>query len=109
MFYPNKKGMNGLKTILRYCRFNASLRWLWIGLLLVLHYEWLALYLSFSSSVGVQFAQSSSQWEARADTLRNVPNPADKKTWNKYTPLTLLSQCKLSITARNILFAFKNH
>jgi hypothetical protein len=44
-FYPNKKGMNRLKTILRYCPFNASLRWLWIGLLLVLHYEWLALYL----------------------------------------------------------------
>jgi hypothetical protein len=38
-------------------------------LLLVLHYEWLALYLSFSSGVGVQFAQSSSQWEARADTV----------------------------------------
>jgi hypothetical protein len=33
----------------------------WIGLLLVL----LALYRSFSSGVGVKFAQSSSQWEAR--------------------------------------------
>jgi hypothetical protein len=29
--------------------------------------EWLALNLSVSSGVGVQFAQSSSQWEARAD------------------------------------------
>jgi hypothetical protein len=26
----------------------------------------------------VLFAQSSSQWEARADTGRNVPNPADQ-------------------------------
>jgi hypothetical protein len=40
----------------------------WIGLLLVLYLEWLALYLSFSFGVGIQFAQSSSQWEARADT-----------------------------------------
>jgi hypothetical protein len=30
--------------------------------------EWLALYWSFSSGVGVKFAQSFSQWEARADT-----------------------------------------
>jgi hypothetical protein len=36
----------------------------------------LALYWSFSSGFGVKFSQSSSQWEARADTLRNVPNPA---------------------------------
>jgi hypothetical protein len=34
-----------------------------------LHQKWLALYLSFFSGVGVQFAQSSSQWEARADTV----------------------------------------
>jgi hypothetical protein len=32
----------------------------------------------FSSGVGVNFAQSFSQWEARADTKRNVPNPADQ-------------------------------
>jgi hypothetical protein len=37
------------------------------GLLLVLHKEWLALYWSFSSGVGLKFAPSSSQWEARAD------------------------------------------
>jgi hypothetical protein len=33
---------------------------------------WLALYWSFSSGVGVKFAQFSSQWEARADTRGNV-------------------------------------
>jgi hypothetical protein len=41
---------------------------MWIGLLFVLHYELLALYWSFSSGVGVKFAQSSSRWEARVDT-----------------------------------------
>jgi hypothetical protein len=40
----------------------------WIGLLLVLHKEFLALYWLFSSGLGVKFAQSSSQWEAKADT-----------------------------------------
>jgi hypothetical protein len=64
----------------------------------------------FSSGVGVKFAQSSSQWEARADTRRNVPNLADpirtRKTWTKYTPLALISQRKLALTARNTLFAF---
>jgi hypothetical protein len=39
-----------------------------IGKLLVSHEEELALHWLFSSGVGVQFAQSSSQWEARADT-----------------------------------------
>jgi hypothetical protein len=29
---------------------------------------WLALYWLFSSGIGVKFAQSFSQWEARADT-----------------------------------------
>jgi hypothetical protein len=62
----------------------------------------------FSSGVGVKFAQSSSQWEARADTRRNVPNLADpirtRETWTKYTPLALLSQRKLALTARNTLF-----
>jgi hypothetical protein len=39
-------------------------------MLLVLNKEWLALYRSFSSGVGVKFAQSSSQLESRADTGR---------------------------------------
>ncbi len=30
------------------------------------------------SGVDATFAQSSSQWEARADSWRNVPNPADQ-------------------------------
>jgi len=51
----------------------------------------LEMYLSFSFGVGVQIAQSFSQWEARADTRRNVPNPADQR--------------KLALTARNTLFA----
>ncbi len=38
----------------------------------MLHYEWLALYWSFSSGVGVKCAQFSSPWEARADTWRNL-------------------------------------
>jgi hypothetical protein len=37
-------------------------------LLVFVFSEWLAHYWSFSSSGGVKFAQSSSQWEARADT-----------------------------------------
>jgi hypothetical protein len=65
----------------------------------------------FSSGVGVKFAQSSSQWEARADTRRNVPNLAHpirtKETWTKYTPLTLLSQRKLALSARNTLLHCK--
>jgi hypothetical protein len=75
--------------------------------MLVLHYEWSALFWSFSSGVGVKFAQSSIQWEARADTWRNVPNPADqqatrsKETWIN-PPLTFLSQWKLALSARNI-------
>jgi hypothetical protein len=52
-----------LKTISRYCLFNKK----GIGLLLVLHQEWLALYRSFTSEVGVKFAQSSSQWETKSD------------------------------------------
>jgi hypothetical protein len=36
------------------------------------------LYWSFASGLGVQFAQSFSQWEASVDTRRNVPNPADQ-------------------------------
>jgi hypothetical protein len=30
------------------------------------------------SGVGVKFAQSFSQWEAKAGTRRNLPNPADQ-------------------------------
>jgi hypothetical protein len=34
---------------------------------------------------------------------------ANKKQGNKYTPLTLVSQRKLALTARNTLFAVSNH
>jgi hypothetical protein len=50
---------------------------------------------------------------------KQVPIPEDisqtlrtnkkQETWSKCTPLTLLSQCKLALTARNTLFALKNH
>jgi hypothetical protein len=53
-----------------------------------------------------KIAQSTSQWEARADTRRNVLNYADQLK-AKYTPVTLLSQCKLAVTARNTFLAFK--
>jgi hypothetical protein len=33
----------------------------WIGLILVLRYEWLELYWSFSSGIDIKFAQSFSQ------------------------------------------------
>jgi hypothetical protein len=41
----------------------------------------------FSSGVGVQFAQTSSQWEA--STSHWLTNKS-KETWILYTPLTLL-------------------
>jgi hypothetical protein len=41
----------------------------WIGLRMVSHKEWLALYWSFSSAVGVQFARSSSKWQIKARVL----------------------------------------
>jgi hypothetical protein len=53
----------------------------WIGLRLVLYKEWSALCWSLSYAVGVQFAQSSSQWEARADYwyLKKISlNPVDQ-------------------------------
>jgi hypothetical protein len=34
--------------------------------------RWLALYLSFSSGIDVQFAQSSSQWEAREEMSQTL-------------------------------------
>jgi hypothetical protein len=49
--------------------------------------DWLAIFIALRVvgsvlfiflGIGVKFAQSSSQWEARADTLRNLPNPADQ-------------------------------
>jgi hypothetical protein len=64
----------------------------------------LALNWSFSSGFGVNLAQSFSQWEAGADTCRNVPNPADQKEARK-PGLTLLSEHKLAITSRNTLLA----
>jgi hypothetical protein len=68
----------------------------------------LALYWSISSGVGVKFAQSSSQWEARADTKeisQTLLTNKKQRTWIKYTSLTLLSQGKLALTEGNTLFA----
>jgi hypothetical protein len=60
------------------------------------------------AGVGVKFAQSSIQWEARADTCRNVPNLADQLKTRKpglSTRSVTLSQRKLASTARKTLFA----
>ncbi len=76
--------------------------------MLVLHLERLALYWSFTSSVGVKFTQSSSQLEARAnpeEMSQNLRTNKSKETWTKYKPLTLLSQRKLALTGRNTLLA----
>jgi hypothetical protein len=62
-------------------------------LLLVLHQEWLALYLSFSSVVGKKMFQTL--------LLTNK----NQENWTNYTALTLLSQRELALTARNTLFA----
>ncbi len=56
--------------------------------------------------------QSSSKWEARVIPVEMSQAPlTNKKQGNldKYTPLKLLSQRKLGITARNRLFALLNH
>ncbi len=58
---------------------------------------------SFSSGEGVKFSQSSSQWEASADTLINVPNPVYQYiagNLDKVHAAKLLSQRKLAITTR---------
>jgi hypothetical protein len=46
----------------------------------------------------VKFAQSSSHREAKADTSRNLPNPAGQQEAKKH-----------GFTARNTLFALQNH
>jgi hypothetical protein len=57
---------------------------------------------------GVKFAQSSSQWE-QGQYLKKIYQTLlptrSNETWMKYTPLTLLSQHKLALTARKTLFA----
>jgi hypothetical protein len=73
----------------------------------------LALYWSFSSSVGVKFAQSSSHGkqglihEEMSQTLLT-----NKKQVNVVkvhaANITVLSQRKLALTARNTLFALKS-
>jgi hypothetical protein len=77
---------------------------------LVLHYEWLVLYLSFSSGLGLKCTQSSTPTKGK-----QVPIPEEmsqtlltKETWTKYMPLTLLSQRKLALTARNTLCVIKS-
>jgi hypothetical protein len=54
--------------------------------------------------VGVQFAQPSSQWEARAEMSEALRPIRIKETWTKYTSQTLLSQLNLALTVRNTLF-----
>ncbi len=43
--------------------------------------------------------------------LKKCPKPCwpirSKDTWTKYTPLTLISQCRLALIVRNTLLAFK--
>jgi hypothetical protein len=43
--------------------------------------------------------------------LKKCPKPCwpirNQDTWTKYTPVTLLSQCKLALTGRNTLFVLK--
>ncbi len=66
----------------------------------------MALYWSFTSSVGVKFTQSSSQLEARANPEEmSQILLTNKKQGNlvKYTPLTLSNQRKLALTARHFL------
>ncbi len=63
----------------------------------------MALYLSFSSHVVVQFAQPYSKLEARADTLglsRTLLTNKNQENMEKHTLLTLLSQRILALTAR---------
>jgi hypothetical protein len=87
--------------------YNCSLiKGKWIGLMLVLHLEWLTLFVF--PGVGVNFAQSSSNGKQGPIPEEIYPTLLTKKrkeTWNKCPPLTLLSQHKLALTARNTLFA----
>jgi hypothetical protein len=73
----------------------------------------LALFWSFSSGIGVRFAQSSSKWEAQTDIPEEMSQSLlqikSKETRTKYTPVTLLSQRKLTITAINRLFTLENN
>jgi hypothetical protein len=63
--------------------------------------------------VFLNIAQSSSQWEAWADTKNKRSKHCQpirrKETLTKYTPLTVLNQRKLALTARNKLVALLNH
>jgi hypothetical protein len=61
--------------------YNCALKKLdWLAACIAL--RWLALYLSFSSGIDVQFTPSSSQWEARADTLPEEIRLTNKKQGN---------------------------
>jgi hypothetical protein len=46
------------------------------NLIILPHEEWMALHWPFLSIVSVQFAKSSSQWEASASGKRNLSNNA---------------------------------
>jgi hypothetical protein len=88
--------------------YNCSLKKVdWLAACIALRVLYLALYLLFSSGVGVQFAQSASQWDQgmRPEEIYQTLLTNKKETWVKYTTLTLLSRRKLALTARNTLFA----
>ncbi len=57
----------------------------------------------------IKFAYLLQSTRSKGQYLKKCPNPAvpirSKETWTKYTPLTLLSQRKLALTARNTIFA----
>jgi hypothetical protein len=68
---------------------NHNLSIIVLGLLLVLHLEWLALYWSFSSGVGLKFAQSwpCPLFRPRTDhACHQKPNPS-----RETVPLNVLS------------------
>jgi hypothetical protein len=68
--------------------------------------------LVFSSGVGAKFHKlpaNGKQGPIPEEIYQTLLNNKKKGNLVKYTPLTLLSQHKLPLTARNTLFALKNH
>jgi hypothetical protein len=69
----------------------------------------------FPLEFGVELEQPSSQWEASSHVLipEEMPQTLLTKkimeTGTTYTPLTLLSQRELALTARKTLFALQNN
>jgi hypothetical protein len=83
------------------------MRWMvkvdWLAACIALRVVGVVQYWSFSSGVGVKFAQSSIQWEAETEEMSQTLL-TNKKQGKVDTLLTLLSQFKLALTARNTLF-----